>query len=305
MRALCFLPSHAGVGLQAGMGFQATAFSSPIRANTPLQRPPPPPLGMGGWLSSPPGAISRTSSSRRRPHRPYASLFDSGDENNAGDDSPNPGDADSRGEAPESKSATSSSEGGAKPVPRADEQMTGSLADAGATGEDPPQTEGEAAAAGEGAEEEQVDWDKAWASTRQRMEREKRAAPAFSGRKQVVATKNEDGGYDFEEISADGSSRMRGDKGRGGFGFADSNQVEDGPGSIRRKEQEAVNLATTNQAFAGLFAILLASLIFEVYVFMSGGITNGSTRFQDIGQPTTYDALPLPATPPTDLDLVV
>ncbi|CAN0504074.1 unnamed protein product, partial [Ectocarpus sp. 12 AP-2014] len=125
MRALCFLPSNAGVGLQAGMGFQATAFSSPIRANTPLQRPPPPPLGVGGWLSSPPGAISRTSSSRRRPHRPYASLFGSGDEDNARDDSPNPGDADSRGEAPESKSATSSSEGGAKPVPRADEQMTG------------------------------------------------------------------------------------------------------------------------------------------------------------------------------------
>ncbi|CAM9452067.1 unnamed protein product [Ectocarpus sp. 4 AP-2014] len=291
MRVLGFVPSHAGAVLQAGMGFQATAFSSPIRANTPLQRPPPPPLGVGVWLSSPPGAISRISSSRRRPHRPYASLFDSGDEKNARDDSPNPGDADSRGEAPESKSA--------------DEQMTGGLADAGATGEDPPQVEGEAAAAGEGAEEEQVDWDKAWASTRQKMEREKRGAPAFSGRKQVVATKNEDGGYDFEEISADGSSRMRGDKGRGGFGFADSNQVEDGPGSIRRKEQEAVNFATTNQAFAGLFAILLASLIFEVYVFMSGGITNGSTRFQDIGQPTTYDALPLPATPPTDLDLVV
>lgn len=247
MRALGFLHSNAGVGLQqAGMGFQAAAFSSPIRANTPLQRPPPPPR-VGGWLPSPPRATSRTRSSRRRPYRPYASLFDSGNESNARDDSPNPGDADSEGEAPESKSVPSSSDGGAKPVPRADEQVTGSLADAGATGERPTQAEGAAAAAGEGAEEEQVDWDKAWANTRQRMEREKRAAPAFSGRKQVVATKNEDGGYDFEEISADGSSRMRGDKGRGGFGFADSNQVEDGPGSIRRKEQEAVNLATTNQ----------------------------------------------------------
>lgn len=40
------------------------------------------------------------------------------------------------------------------------------------------------------------------------------------------------------------------------------------------------------QAFAGLFALLLFSLVFEVYVYMSGGITNGSTRFQDIGQPT-------------------
>ncbi|CAM9176004.1 unnamed protein product [Ectocarpus fasciculatus] len=304
MRALGFLQSHAGAGLQAGMGFQATAFSSPIRANTPLQRPPPP-LRVGVWLSSPPRATPTTRSFRRRPHRPYASLFDSGNEKDARDDSPNPGDADSKGEAPESKGDPSSSEGGAKPEPRADEQMTGGLADADAAGEGPPQAEGAAAAAGGSAEEEQVDWDKAWASTRQRMEREKRAAPAFSGRKQVVATKNEDGGYDFEEISADGSSRMRGDKGRGGFGFADGNQVEDGPGSIRKKEQEAVNLATTNQAFAGLFAILLASLIFEVYVYMSGGITNGSTRFQDIGQPTTYDALPIPATPPTDLDLIV
>lgn len=115
--------------------------------------------------------------------------------------------------------------------PRADEQV-------------PVVEEGAAAVAGE----EQVDWDKAWASTRQKMEQEKRAAPAFSGRTQIVATKNDEGGYDYEEIAADGSRTMSGSKGSGAFGFADSSQVEeDGQGSIRRKEQEAVNLATTNQ----------------------------------------------------------
>ncbi|CAM9679488.1 unnamed protein product [Hapterophycus canaliculatus] len=100
---------------------------------------------------------------------------------------------------------------------------------------------------------------------------------------------------------------MRGDRGSGGFGFADSSQVEgtDGPGRVRRQEQEAVNLATTNQAFAGLFAILVFSLIFEIYVYTTGGITNGSTRFLDIGQPTTYDALPLPPVPTPDDDLTV
>eukprot|EP00903_Cladosiphon_okamuranus_P007280 g7056.t1 len=190
------------------------------------------------------------------------------------------------------------------PEPRADEQVTDSPADAAASGTADP-SEADGAAAITEAGEEQIDWDKAWASTRQRMEKEKKAAPAFSGRKQVVASTNAEGGYDFEEISADGSRRMRGDTGSGGFGFADSSQVEDGPGRVRRQEQDAVNLATTNQAFAGLFAVLLASLIFEVYVYMSGGITNGSTRFQNIGQPTTYDALPLPPSAPTEDDLTV
>lgn len=40
------------------------------------------------------------------------------------------------------------------------------------------------------------------------------------------------------------------------------------------------------QAFAGLFAVLAAAFIFEVYVYLSGGITNGATRFQGMGQPT-------------------
>ena len=48
----------------------------------------------------------------------------------------------------------------------------------------------------DGGGKPEVDWDKAWASTRQKMEKERKDAPAFSGRKQVVATKNSDGDYD-------------------------------------------------------------------------------------------------------------
>ena len=110
----------------------------------------------------------------------------------------------------------------------------------------------------EGGEPE-VDWDKAWASTRQKMEKDaqqmekdRKAAPAFSGRKQVVATRNSDGDYEFEEISNDGSRRRRGKGGSGGFGFADGNQAgTDGRGRIQDQEQEAVNLATTNKVGVG------------------------------------------------------
>lgn len=234
-----FQQPHAGVGFQAGMRFQATAFSSPLRSYAPLPR--------GRSASSPRGTTTASSTptrrSRRRqpPCRWYASLFDSvddgGDEEKADglpEENPTPSDDDGA-------TATGGADDGAPvtPEPRGDEKITDSLADA--------TTAGTADPSAASADEEQIDWDKAWASTRQRMEKEKKAAPAFSGRKQVVASKNAEGGYDFEEISADGSKRMQGEKGSGGFGFADSGQVEDGPGRVRRQEQEAVNLATTNQ----------------------------------------------------------
>eukprot|EP00752_Nemacystus_decipiens_P001254 g1252.t1 len=292
MRSVGIWQSHPGVGFQAGMRFHWTALSSPPRSDTPSL--------LETSSSSPSSAPIRRS---RRCHpscRSYSSLFatfDGASSNGGGDEEKADG-------LPEGTPSSSGSDDGAPatdgigdgaavmPEPRADEQIADSLADAAAAGKADPS-----------AAEEQIDWDKAWATTRQRMEKEKKEAPAFSGRKQVVASKNAEGGYDFEEISADGSRRMKGDRGSGGFGF--SSQMEDGPGRVRRQEQEAVNLATTNKAFAGLFAILLASLIFEVNVYMSGGITNGSTRFQDIGQPTTYDELPLPPTPPPEDDLTV
>lgn len=242
------LQSHAGIGFHPGMRFQATAFfSSPLRSHMPLPRG-------GPWSSSPQETAASTPirrSRRRQPScRSYSSLFDSSDGASGGDEekadglpegapsSSSDGDGDSGGGGAAAVDGIGDVAEG-NPEPRADEQITAP----GAT--DPPvAAEGAAAAAGE---EQQGDWDKAWASTRQRMEKEKKAAPAFSGRKQVVASKNADGGYDFQEISADGSSRMQGDKGSGGFGFADSSQVEDGPGRVRRQEQEAVNLATTNQ----------------------------------------------------------
>lgn len=229
------------------MQFQATAFASPLRSHT---RPRP----RGESASSPQETTASGPIRRSQPFfRSYSSLFDSddgpggGDEDKADDTVPdgNPSSSDNNTDG---AAATDRVGDGAAvtPEPRADEQVTDSLADAAASSTtDPSGADDGAAAAAAG--EEQIDWDKAWASTRQRMEKENKAAPAFSGRKQVVASKNAEGGYDFEEISSDGSSRMRGDKGSGGFGFADGSQVEDGPGRVRRQEQEAVNLATTNQ----------------------------------------------------------
>lgn len=145
-------------------------------------------------------------------------------------------DRDDANETPEGEGPPRSQEGTAAATPRADEQVG---VDGGGEGDG---SEGQDA----------IDWDKAWASTRQNMEKkketERKEAAPFSGRKQIVATKNDQGGYDFEEISANGSSRMKGDKGSGGFGFADGGQGNtSGGGGIRDQEQEAVNLATTNK----------------------------------------------------------
>lgn len=262
MRVLGFLHAHAGAGFRAGMVLQASAPSpsSSLRAHPP----PPRPLLPAAWPSSSSWKEATASTTRRtrRPHplcRRYASLFASASESELPPaDDADTGEPEGQGQkmpgSPDNDASAaggSDSDGGSKPEPRADEQVTGSSAEADAaevgaseTGDAPG-----AALAGESGDGDKVDWDKAWASTKQRMAKEKRGAPAFSGRKQVVASKNDEGGYDFEEISADGSSRMQGGKGSGGFGFADSNQVEgaDGPGRVRRQEQEAVNLATTNQ----------------------------------------------------------
>lgn len=254
MRSIGLMHSHHGaVGFQTGMRFQAIAFPSPLRAHTPLSH--------GGGRSAPPlspaaaaaGApLTPTRRHRRRRHCPhFSSLFDSA-EDAGGDDDEDEASGGARQGAP----PPSDGKAGNPLEPRADERISDRAA---APGPESSAEAGGGAAAPEeaGGEEEQIDWDKAWASTRQRMEqekekeKEKKAAPAFSGRKQVVAKKNTEGGYDFEEIAADGSSRMRGEAGSGGFGFADSSsQMEDGPGRVRRQEQEAVNLATTNQVRA-------------------------------------------------------
>lgn len=110
-----------------------------------------------------------------------------------------------------------------------------------------------------GEQESEIDWDKAWEDTRQAMEQKaqqaeqsrKEAAP-FSGRKQVIVTKTDDGSYVFTEISADGSSQTTGADGKvkrgssGGFGFAGEGQG-DVRERIRDREQETVGTATTNK----------------------------------------------------------
>lgn len=102
-----------------------------------------------------------------------------------------------------------------------------------------------------------IDWDKAWVSARKNMEQKAKeeqqassAAPAFSGRKQIITTKLEDGSYDYTEVSADGSRRTTDASGRDkisrGFGFAGEGR-RDMTNSIRDKEQDAVNMATTDR----------------------------------------------------------
>lgn len=45
-----------------------------------------------------------------------------------------------------------------------------------------------------------------------------------------------------------------------------------------------VGLSLVVQAFAGVAALLAATFFFYIYVFLTGGISNGATRFE--GMPT-------------------
>lgn len=87
------------------------------------------------------------------------------------------------------------------------------------------------------------------------MERKKKDAAPFSGRKQVIASKNEDGSYDYVELAADGTRRRNGAS--EGFGFADNGGAQSGDsnsidarGQIRDQEQQTVDMATTNKVCA-------------------------------------------------------
>lgn len=131
------------------------------------------------------------------------------------------------------------------PKPRPDEDVTGdnssSSSSSGSSFSDKEPTELQ-------QETEEGDWDAAWASTRQQMEQKRRDAPAFSGRKEVIATKVGDDEYDIVEISADGSRQRRGDgTGSGGFGFADNGGESGARGRMMDQEQQTVNRATTDK----------------------------------------------------------
>lgn len=102
-------------------------------------------------------------------------------------------------------------------------------------------------------ETEEVDWDAAWAKTRRKMEKEQSSAAAFSLRKQIVASKNDDGSYDYVEISSDGVRRRRDQQGElqsEGFGFADTPVGGGRMGELQDPEYDAVNLATSNKVRA-------------------------------------------------------
>lgn len=255
-------------------GFQSAAFAAPPMrpASAPIFRAHP--AAATAWTSTSTTAKTRRCRRHRdRGGRPYSLLFASKDSreptDQEDDESPQPppplGSAqDGNAETEIDTDLNTNPRGGQITPPSSDAtdapepptrneqtlaEARAAAADSNADGEQaaPPQVPGGDGQADGGGEPE-VDWDKAWASTRQKMDKDRKAAPAFSGRKQVVATKNSDGDYDFVEISADGSRRQRGGAGSGGFGFADGNQAgTDGRGRIQDKEQEAVNLATTNK----------------------------------------------------------
>lgn len=134
--------------------------------------------------------------------------------------------------------ATASAES-AEPKPRPDEDVAGDNSSSSSLSEKESTSR---------QQETEGDWDAAWASTRQKMEQQRKDAPPFSGRKQVVATKIGDGEYDIVEISADGSRQRRGDgAGSGGFGFADNGGERSARGQMMDREQQTVDLATTNK----------------------------------------------------------
>ncbi|CAM9959109.1 unnamed protein product [Choristocarpus tenellus] len=135
-----------------------------------------------------------------------------------------------------------------------------------------------------------IDWDLEFRMKRLEMEEKERKvnreAKAFSGRREVIATKNAKGEYDIVTIpSPIGGKRGRADDDEG-FGFADEGRDGDARSRMLERERQAVDLVTTNKVYAGMFAVLLATLCFYLYVFATGGITDGSERFRGIPQPT-------------------
>ncbi|CAM9947909.1 unnamed protein product [Discosporangium mesarthrocarpum] len=140
-----------------------------------------------------------------------------------------------------------------------------------------------------------TDWDEAWARKAKEIgdgqTKEREARPAFFGRKEIIATKVGEGEYTFKEIPDN----------EGGFRFGNENEGE-ARDEIMERELQTVNLATTSKAFGGLFALLFATFCFYVFVYVTGGITNGATRFQNIGMPTYDGPVPLPTPEDTLLD---
>lgn len=244
MRTLGLVHSNAGL-VPTTLARAAPFGPSLLRPSTPSP-PPATPHALTWACSAVAGEPLATSTShgRRRHRRPYFLLLASNDargeydpppDNSESDNANTPGGDEPRADADAAAVGGGDGSAGDVPAPRPDEQITAN-ADGG----------GDASLSSSAVEdaEGEVDWDKAWASTRRRMEEERKDAPAFSGRKQVVATKNGEGAYDFVEISSDGSRKGGG----GGFGFADGGQGgTDARGRIRDREQETVDIATTNK----------------------------------------------------------
>lgn len=106
----------------------------------------------------------------------------------------------------------------------------------------------------EGAEE--IDWDASWADARRKMEKKAADAPAFSGRKKIIPSRNEDGSYDFVEVSQDGRRLRREANGvvrSEGFGFIDGPGIGKTGSDLQGPELDSVNRATTNAVSVAFF----------------------------------------------------
>lgn len=236
---------RALVNTDSSTGFQATAFALAAAAKlTPSSRLPRPPFAeVRAWSS----ALEGTRRRRLGCHRHSWMLASSAEAESENTEFESSGVGDTSGEPnaieKEGSDYIDANAGGSgDPLPRQDEQMTG---------------EENVTAPVSLASPEDIDWDAAWADTRRKIEEDRRSAPAFSGRKQVIATKNADGEYDYVEISADGSRRRRGDGG-GGFEFSpDSPGDADANRRFRDREGEIVDLATTNKVWCEFLFYLM------------------------------------------------
>eukprot|EP00611_Tribonema_gayanum_P016834 TRINITY_DN2926_c0_g1_i3.p1 TRINITY_DN2926_c0_g1~~TRINITY_DN2926_c0_g1_i3.p1 ORF type:complete len:176 (-),score=52.65 TRINITY_DN2926_c0_g1_i3:231-758(-) len=109
--------------------------------------------------------------------------------------------------------------------------------------------------------------------------------PAFAGRKEIIVTGNKEEGYTYTEIDASGRVSRAGEA-DGGFRLdEDSPQLKDARRRIIEKEEQLVEAVAFDQVFVVGGALIAVLLAFMINVGMTGGISDGASRFRDVELP--------------------
>ena len=147
-----------------------------------------------------------------------------------------------------------------------------------------------------------LDWDSAWQQKQEELKKQaaarealKVARPAFSGRSEIIVTGNENDGWEYVEVKANGSGRDV-----AGFRFESEEDTRGGRArkDIMEREVQLVEAVAFDKVFQVGIAVIAVLLALMVNVYNSGGITNGATRFAGMEMPMYEDrpiAIPHPS----------